>query len=335
MRELVMLLTDVYLPRESSPAPLDPGVRLPGIEHAARFGQRAPLPQGWRAWLAHYLGRPDLAEVAPARVAAALLPRGTGTEWLATPLHLSAGLSSVHLDHRGLLRLTPQQLQALALSFEHVFAGSGLTLIPLRGEFLLRAPGIEALPTPEPARFAGGQVPPALYPGPKGAALGRTAAEIEMWLHAQGAQRGSAPDLSANALWLWGAAGADGELHRRASAEPVLGFATDAYLDGLWHLVSAQCAAVPEGLEPVLRAGARRSVLALSLAAELQESMPLRFTEALARLDARFIKPALNALREGALGAVILIANDTALTVHRGSARKLWRRARAGLASLA
>jgi hypothetical protein len=330
-----MLLTDVYLPPESLPAPPDGGVRLPGIEYAARFGQRTPLRQGWRAWLAHYLGRADLAELAPARVAASPLPEAPGTAWLATPLHLSAGLNSVHLDHRGLLRLGSQQLQTLALSFEQVFAGSGLTLIPLHGEFLLRAPDIAAVPTPEPARFAGGQIPAALPAGRQSAALRRTAAEIEMWLHAQSAHPGSAPEVSANALWLWGAAGAAGPLHRRASTEPVMGFGADAYLDGLWHLEGAQCAAVPEGLGPLLRAGARRSVLALSVAAQLQESTSLRFTEALARLDARFITPAVKALRARTLASVTLIANDTALSVQRGSALKLWRRPRAGLASLA
>src|SRR5439155_778595 len=69
----------------------------PGIESAGRFGQRAALEHGWREWLAHELGRADLAGAAPACVAAAeVAPAGppalaSGTPWIATPLHLRAG----------------------------------------------------------------------------------------------------------------------------------------------------------------------------------------------------------------------------------------------------
>src|SRR2546429_3394568 len=47
------------------------GAAAPGIESAGRFGERATLEHGWREWLAHALGRADLAGVAPACIAAA------------------------------------------------------------------------------------------------------------------------------------------------------------------------------------------------------------------------------------------------------------------------
>lgn len=333
-----MIITDVYLAPESTGAPSAERARLPGIEYAARFGQRAVLVHGWRDWLARYLGREDLAALAPARVAAALLAPGAGSDWIASPLRLSAALTRVHLDHRGLLRLTAEELTARAMSFGRTFAGSGLTLHPLpSGQFLLRAAGIAPVASLEPARFAGGEVPALRSAGLQAAALRRTTSEIEMWLHAEGLVEAStgAGGLSANSLWLWGASGTDGDLARRHAAQPALGFGADPYLDGLWYLEGAQCAPVPGSLGTALGAGARRTVLTLSVATELQESMSSTFTEALARLDARFITPALAALHQGTLAGVTLIANDVALSVRRGSGLKLWRRPRAGLSSLA
>jgi hypothetical protein len=62
--------------------------------------------------------------------------------------------------------------------------------------------------------------------------------------------------------------------------------------------------------------------------------MPVSFTEGLARLDERFIAPAVAALRSGSLARLTLIANDRALTLGRRSALRVWRRARAPLEAL-
>mgnify|MGYP003694758477 CR=1 FL=1 len=111
-------------------------------------------------------------------------------------------------------------------------------------------------------------------------------------------------------------------------------FGEDAYLRGLWHLHGGACQALPPhfGALPQRGAGA---VLALAVADELRKTMPSTFLEALRALDERFIGPALTQLRRGDLERVTLIANDSALQVHRRSALKLWRRARAGLGSFA
>src|SRR5207302_1089360 len=86
VREIVIVIADLYLPHGANGAPLGgAGVAgtAPGIESAGRFGQRAALEHGWREWLAHELGRADLAAVAttePARCVggdlAAALPQG-------------------------------------------------------------------------------------------------------------------------------------------------------------------------------------------------------------------------------------------------------------------
>lgn len=338
MRELVIVLTDLYLPEAQADVPSGAQVALPGIEHAGRYGERVALTEGWRAWLARRLGRDDLAALAPARIAAVVLPATSEPPWLATPVHLSAGLSRVHLDHRGLLRLSAAEQASLTGAFAHAFAGSGCTLAGLPcGEFVLQAPGICAVRTTEPARCAGGEIAAALPHGAQAAALRRVAAEIEMWLHGAetNAVRTRLGRLSVNALWLWGGGAAAAAPVPRALVPAPLAFGSDAYLEGLWRLHGGNCQPLPQDLAAVLSAAVDApAVLALSLAAELQQSEHASFAHALGALDQRFIAPALAALKEGTLPSVTLVANDTALTVGRRSALRIWRRGRPGLASL-
>ncbi len=68
---------------------------------------------------------------------------------------------------------------------------------------------------------------------------------------------------------------------------------------------------------------------------ELQRVDESSVAEAVARLDARFVSPALRALRRGELARVTLILNDMRATLRRGSHLRLWRRRRAGLGSFA
>jgi hypothetical protein len=334
-----MIITDLYHPAEASLP--EASAPLPGIEYAGRCGTRTALREGWRGWLARSLGREDLASVAPARIAAAVLPGEAAALtpphscWLATPVHLSAALTHVHLDHRGLLRLPASQLAALASAFARTFAASGFCLAPLpSGEFLLRAPGIEAGATTDPERCAGQEITAALPRGMQAAGLRRTAAEIEMWLHAQAAVGG---EPLVNALWLWGGAGVQAVPPARAPTPGRLACGADAYLHGLWHLEGGGlCRALPASLAALPEAqGAACTVLALRVAEELQKSMQSSFTDALRSLDERFIAPALGRLGASGFSSVTLVGNDVALTVRRGSRWRRWRRSRGALGSFA
>jgi hypothetical protein len=339
-----MVIADLYLPRPAEAEALEAAAgfaAVPGIESAGRFGERARLSCGWREWLVRHVGRADLAGLAPACVAAAPHAQGGqgfSTSWIATPVHLSAGLTRVHLDHRGLLRLRPAEQAALAADFHRTFAAAGLSLVPLpSGEFLLETSGIEPVVTAEPARCAGADVAQCLPQGPAAVPLRRLAGEIEMWLHAQALnearlRRGEPP---VNALWLWGAAG------RRppppAAAQNVgSAFGSDAWLAGLWHLLGGACRPLPERLEDLLaQHGAQRAVLVMEAGGELQRVNEGSVAQAVARLDARLVSPALRALRRGELTSVTLILNDARATLRRGSHLRLWRRRRAGLGSFA
>ncbi|HXW74299.1 MAG TPA: hypothetical protein VEK10_05760 [Steroidobacteraceae bacterium] len=347
MRELVIVIPDLYLPPEAGALPataLSSG-RFRGLESAGRFGERAALGEGWRAWLAQLLGRPDLRQVAAAQVAAAAvreLPAAevAATRWIATPLHLTAGLARVHLDHRGVLALSAAELAALAGAFTHTFGSAGVSLTPLpSGDFLLTTPGVAPLPTVEPARCVGADLAQALPQGGAAAPLRRLVTEIEMWLHAQplNEARQQRREPPVTTLWPWGA---DGQALPAAAtawpSQPPLAYGRDAWLAGLWHLAGEACRATPRHLGEVLaHAQTPRALVVAQVAAELQGSPHSSAADALARLDERLIAPALEALRRGRLERATLILNDVRVTLGRTSRFKLWRRPRAGLASFA
>jgi len=350
VREIVIVIADLYLPHGAN-GTSDPGSAVmgavPGIECAGRFGERAALQHGWREWLAHALGREDLAGAAPACIAAAaaaVAPGGApagaiGTMWIATPLQLTAGAARLHLDHRGVLRLPRAELAVLAAAFQDTFAVSGFTLTPLSsGDFLLRTAGLAAVATTEPARCAGNDVAEALPRGPAAAPLRRLLAEIEMWLHGQPLneariRRGEPPVTT---LWPWGAAGRAVQPERREARAMPRAFGADPYLSGLWHLQADVCRALPARLEEVLAdEQALGVVLVVQLGQELQTDPHYTLAQSLARLDARFVSPAIKALRRGEVSSVTLIANDMRVTLRRRSHLRLWRRARAGWRSFA
>jgi|HubBroStandDraft_1064217.scaffolds.fasta_scaffold03010_8 hypothetical protein len=344
-----MIITDLYLPQAEAPgAALE---AVPGIELVGRFGARRALADGWRPWLARWLGHEDLAQAAPASIAAASLTAPAGaaeggaampaaTRWIATPVELVAGLSSVHLGQRGIVRLAPPERMALCDAFARTFGGSGLKLWPLSGgDFLMETPGIEPLATPEPARCLGAQLAAYLPRGAAAPALLRLASEIEMWLHGEplNAARRARGVQPVTQLWLWGSAG--GPVPARPPAQPAadLAFGDDAYLAGLWHLQGAACRELPRQLEPLLEQGsAVRAVLGVEAGGELlYGESAWRLDAALAALDRRFVSPALRALEAGMLGRLLVVANDTCVSLTRLSTLKRWRLRRAPLAPFA
>jgi hypothetical protein len=345
--EIVIVIADLYLKHDAPLAAAAPRGALPGIESAARFGERTSLAHGWRAWLAAGLGRADLATVAPARIAgaAAAAAGDSGTTWIATPLELTVHSSGAHLEHRGILRLPRAELTTLARAFADTFGPSGFALTPLpSGDFLLETPGIAAVSTLEPARWAGGDVALALPRGPAAASLRRFLSEIEMWLHAHelNEDRRRRRERAVMTLWPWGAAGEALPPERRGaqSAGPQgtpLAFGSEPYLGGLWRLLAGECRALPQRFEEIASAAREAgAVLVVSVGAELERDVECTLADAMSRLDARFVSPALDALRRGEVGGVTLIANDTRLRVRRHSHLRLWRRVRAaGLESFA
>jgi hypothetical protein len=274
VRQIVIVISDLYLaqdPSSRSPGlvqgqphspPAAPGTgAFPGIEHVARFGERTVLEGGWRPWLARWLGRGDLANVAPGVIAAVgVVPATAGgvsaaagtvpaagaapaaaeavpavavagavaagaapaaadaapavaerppesTVWIATPVHLIAGLTSLHLDRRSILRLPAADLEGFARDFNRAFGDSGLRLTPLAaGDFLMHGPATLTAATTEPARALVADLQASLPKGNEAKPFKRLGAELEMWLHAHplNETRRRRGELPVSTLWLWG-----------------------------------------------------------------------------------------------------------------------------------
>jgi hypothetical protein len=421
VREIVIVISDLYLPPRDAdpsnrkaraartgaasgnvgaPGSSDPTAgatgTLPGFEHATRFGQRRSIEGegGWRPWLARWLGRTDLAGVAPAVIAAAAadappqaasaaapsgksavtppaaLPTRDGTAWIATPVHLIAGLTSLHLDRRSILRLPTADLESFANDFNRTFAGSDLFLQPLpSGDFLLHGPVTLTGSTTEPARALAADLEASLPKGTDAKPLKRLGSELEMWLHATPLnefrqRRGEVP---VSGLWLWGggphiafdarpstnatsqSAAATTSAESAAAAERVtqpphtktdLAFGADPYLAGLWCLHGDHPGVLPDQLNTLLGdpavngPHAQRAVLVAEVTPILQSNPHWSIFEALADFDRRLVSPALTALRQGKLASVILIANDTELRIRRHDHLKFWRRHQSTLMGL-
>ena len=366
MREIAVVLSDLYLPRAVD-APSEPVVAaLPGLAEAARFGRRANVEGGWRAWLARSLGRDDLARAAPAAVASAASSRISGSAagvWIATPVHLIAGLTNLHLDYRGLLRLPAQDLARLARDFTQTFGEEDFHLEALEsGPFLLHSSRSLIATAREPSRALAHELETSLPNGPDAPILRRLGAELEMWLHSHpvNEERVRRGELSVSTLWPWGGGasiatdGRDGP--RRSSAAsasqatsagsepgapsagtpPALAFGSDPYLLGLSRLTGLQLRSLPDRLpDPTDWPHEQRAVLVAEITPVLHDNPAWTMFEALAHLDRCFIMPAMEALRAGTVSSVLVIANDIRLQVRRRDRLRFWRpRPKSGSAAL-
>jgi hypothetical protein len=368
VREVVIVISDLYLSQETPDRQLPAGIALPGLEHTARFGSRSPLAAGWRSWLAHRLGHErEIASAAPATICALALNSHASDQplapmvWMASPMHLIAGLTSVHLDRRSVLRLRPEDLAALELDFQRTFGDSGFALRPLdSGEFLLSGPEMPLAGTLEPARSMGESIA-ADVRGTGAPALRRLGAEIEMWLHDHTVNdaRNSRGELPVTGLWLWGAgksprdrgpgsappdargmtreaaaAGAPPGAPPSSGARDIL-FGADAYLRGLGVLTRTNVLPLPAQLTDVFGyPHAQRAVLVIEISPMLHSNPQWTFFDALMQIDRNFIAPATKALSDHTFEQLVIVANDHELALRARDRFKFWRRTPAGLAGL-
>jgi hypothetical protein len=354
MREVVIVIADLYLephlavrsgggPAEELASAArgtdgsDGDGATPGIDHLARFGDKTTLHEGWRACTAHWLGLPQYAREAPASIAAAALLDAPADRavWLATPLHLVAGLTSLHFDRRSILRLPRAELEELTSSFRDTFRGSGFDLHPLEtGELLLSGPPVAApTNTTEPARMLLTSVAESLPAGEGAPALRRLGAEIEMWLHDhrinnERARRGAPPVAT---LWVWGggAPAVSRAAHSREIAD--VAFGSDAYVQGLWRIAGGETHPMPVDWTAVIGEPRAQRVLSVVEVAELlHANVSWRLADAVADIDRRLISPSVAALRRGELDRLVLLANDRSLSLRAADRWRLWRLMRTG-----
>jgi len=339
MREIVIVIADLFLQGGAdTDTETEAVTRAPAIAHLARFGERTDLPEGWRAWTARWLDLPQYARESPAGIAAATLASlpADRAVWLATPLHMVAGLTSLHVDRRSALRLPGAELEKLAASFAATFHGSEFELHPLgSGELLLSGPAALApAVTTEPARMLLASFAEALPRGEGATALRRLSAEIEMWLHdhplnEERARRGTPPVA---ALWLWG--GGMPSIPRPATARELAdaAYGSDPYVRGLWWLAGGETRPMPVDWRAVIgEPRAQRALGVVEVAELLQANALWRLTDAIAHIDRQLLAPSLAALHRGKLDRLVLLANDRSLAVRAADRWRFWRRKRTGL----
>ena len=363
MRELVFVVSDLFISQETPERELPPGVSLPGLQYITRFASRTQVAD-WRVWLARWLARSDegteshqnasvgarkFASIGgPATVAAAALNSkliatagisNTSTVWIATPVHLITGLTSLHLDRRGILRLSPVEAAALVTDFQRVFHDSGFVLHALTsGDFLLFGHTPTGVQTLEPARLMGSSVAEAQRADRAAdPTLRRLGAEIEMWLHdhAINAARQRRGEFPVSGLWFWGGGPMPSGRTTTAGEPPDLAFGNDACLEGLWALYNGHSLPLPQQLSEVFSyPHARRAVLVIEMSSLLNANPTWTFFEAMSHIDRTWLSPAVNALKQGDVNRLVMIANDRELALHRRDRLKFWRRVPSGLSGL-
>jgi len=264
--------------------------------------------------------------------------------WLATPLHLVAGLTSVHLDYRGLLRLDATTLAGLVRDFDATFAARGFSLHRLPGGGLLATgPAFAQLPvTTDPARLLGGGIGGSTVHGAGAAPLLSLGAELEMWLHAHPLNQARARrrESPLTTLWLWGG-GAPLGAHLAAPPVTAAGldpalmtvFGADPVVAGLCALSGARLREPAAGAEDILASGAARTAAVIELFRS-DPAQPLTLLELLQQLDENLLAPVIRALKAGVIRRLTLIANDRCSVLDRRDGLRFWRRARGPLAVL-
>lgn len=363
MREFVLIIPDLFRRGVGSDGPSVAAV-APAVEMTAlRYAAPRLMRGGWRGMLARGVGRPDLALMDVASVIDASLridaPGGSAPDavpdvWLAAPLHLLAGLKTLHFPANGLLRLPPDEATELSARFAEVFGVDGLTLSPAGSAgFVLRgfvAPG--AL-TVDPARLIGDGLEASLPSGAGSAALRTLASEIEMWLHdlPLNRRREMRGDPRISSLWLWGggqpprdplAAVADSVARGAADAA----MASEAAMDGAvrWTRLLAddawvQALARLAGVESQPLGASTAASFGVLLDKLLDDDQSTCVIAPIAdldleRYDRTYIAPAVAALESGRLERCVVAANDRWIAASRADRLRFWRPRRTWLAAV-
>jgi hypothetical protein len=324
VRELVLVLPDLFLRGAASASMADASLT------ALRFAAPRLMRGGWRGTLARGVGREDLALVDEASVIDAALRLAADADdavvdaWIATPVHLMAGLKTVHFPANGVLRLPADEANALAEAFTATFGDDGLELHPAGAAgFVLRGLVAPGALTVEPARLLGDSLEAHLPSGAGSAELRALTSEIEMWLHdlplnRQRALRGEPPISS---VWLWGG-GQPPRDPLRATQSPsrwsrmVTG---DTWAKALADLAGVSVSPLPDSLDDLLDDvggdGTGDSVLVVA---------PLAGADA-STFDRAYVAPAARALYDGRLERFTVAANDRWASVESRDRYRFWR----------
>lgn len=282
--------------------------RAPLLE---RLLARASAPvriDDWRAdgFRAIAVSPEPMPPIAPTALCAAGNPAPGAWACIATPVHLTAGMTHVAMPKDGSLTLNDEEAASLAAEFNRVFADAGMRLWVGRDALLLclfddrlevatRDPE-EALGTSDVFEFQAR--------GPDAPKLRRLASEMEMWLfdHSVNRARAARGQLPITGFWLWGGGA------RLQNMPAVKGWT--AGQDPLFTAFGSIGDYPSAGGSGVL------------VCAEHPGS------DAWSHVERRWLDPAFRALRSGRLAEIRLSAGAWRFDVSGGVNWRFWRRTR-------
>ncbi len=283
-------------------------------------------PQTGTAALAEILG---LATPLPAAALRrfALHDHPGDADWLCLdPVRLSIQQYSLIVDDPQQLKLTDEESSALADSLAPVLAGLGhLEVISAQAWNLkLTAPAPAFQPLPEATGRAAALLPLDAAYTPWRHAINE--AQMLLHVHPVNSAREAAGQAVVNSLWPWGG-GRLPDSSDCISAHDLL-WSDDPVAQGIARLQQFDCVPLPAAFAA---AGTRRPLAvyeALEQPARVGDALVWR--DELARFEADWLLPAVDALRSGRLDALRLLApGDSAsaeLQVSRGDLWKFWRK---------
>lgn len=291
------------LPQNNAPIERDALPLLPGLTALLARARRLPAAANWRSGVIDALcgvgtGR-AIPEIAVAARAAPLVPVGASL-CFATPLHLVAGISRVHLAPDGWLRMAAAETLGWVEAFNREFGGPDLHLHAVTGGWLLAASVAQGARDAAPEDLLGEPLARVPARNQDERALRRLGAEVEIWLvdHPLNRAREVRGLLPINSLWFWGGAHV---LELPPLSQPVRAMQVagepDAWLAGL----AAHCA-VPLGTAATWPLDAPATDALLVLVAPSGGPTAEHWVQ----LDALWFAPAAAALRRGDLPALRL-----------------------------
>ncbi len=321
VHELILIFADLFIAEGSATPQSVPA--LPALSALLTRGE-VEISGDWRRWVLRNVAEREALCVPVAAISRHAVPskdagdRATHEWWLATPVHLAAGLTHVHMSAQP-VTLNGEEWRVVAADFNRLFAGDGFQLLTGTDvvAFVATSSPIHA-ETTDPMRVLGQNVEPALPTGPDGKALRRLMTGIQMWLHDHplNQARRQRGEPTVNGLWIWGGGREPesltvGSLPRLASADP--------YLVGLWRLMKGRVDAEAGRYDALSAADLDRVIVTL------QCTRSPDLAQRLDEIDRQWMAPVLRALRGGRLETLVVHLNDRVLRLSRFDVFRFWR----------
>jgi hypothetical protein len=163
--------------------------RLPTFERLLAMADVVSVGGDWRTWALAQLGcglapgRPALARLMAEQAGAPI----EGYTWFTlTPMHLVAGLTTVHHHAAGPGLFTPATAEQVVAGLTRDFADPDLAFRRVGGLVLLGIAGHVDVQTQDPSLLAGRELSDGVACGTDARRLARLCGEFELWLHGRG-----------------------------------------------------------------------------------------------------------------------------------------------------